>query len=76
MDRVRPRCRSVAAGFRSGVRRETRIFYVEGTVLMAAPVQTAPAFSSGAPKRLFELEPRARDLNVYDTLDGQRFIVV
>ena len=52
------------------------IFYVESNALMAAPVRTVPALAIGTPKRLFDLEERGATLRQYDTLDGERFVVV
>ena len=54
------------------------LFYVEGSILMAAPVKTTPSFSVSTPARLFEdaslsglLQPN------YDvSKEGQRFVLV
>jgi serine/threonine protein kinase len=55
--------------------RGTEIFFVEKTTLMAASVRTTPSLQVDAPKALFRLEDRARTGPIFDTLDGQRFIV-
>ena len=56
--------------------RGTEIFFIEKSTLMSATVRTAPALQIDAPKVLFKLEDRAAAFPLYDTLDGQRFIIV
>jgi len=57
------------------------IFYIEAKgMLMAAPVNTESAFSTGVPVPLFQIHGRAQisstDLCAYDVAkDGQRFLV-
>ena len=56
--------------------RGNEIFFVEGHTLMAVPVRTTPTLQIGAPQRLFDLEPRGAIQRIYDTLDGERFVMV
>ena len=72
---------SVAGGAAPRWRRDEReLFYVEGTRLMAVPIDPGPALSFGTPRALFDeagLAWSKVDLRRYDvTPDGQRFLVV
>jgi serine/threonine protein kinase/Tol biopolymer transport system component len=52
------------------------IFYIEQHTLMAVPVRLTPAFVAQAPARLFDVEERSISFPLFDTADGQRFVVV
>ena len=55
------------------------LFYVEGSILMAAPVKITPSFSVSTPARLFEDASLSGRLlsNYYDvSKEGQRFVLV
>ena len=54
------------------------LFYVEGSILMAAPVKTAPSFSVSTPVSLFEDASLSGRLHPsYDVSEeGQRFVLV
>jgi len=56
--------------------RGDEIFYVAGRRLMSVPAKTAPVLQLGTPMYLFDLEEHANRVRTYDTLDGQRFVVV
>jgi hypothetical protein len=44
--------------------------------LVTVPVHPGPTIQVGAPQRLFDLEEHAGRVRTYDTVDGQRFLVV
>jgi len=55
------------------------LFYLDGAnAMMAVPVRTSPAFSAGAPTKLFDGRYVTRsDLRSYDVSpDGQRFLMI
>jgi eukaryotic-like serine/threonine-protein kinase len=56
--------------------RGDEIFYVAGRRLMSVPAKTTPLLQLGTPMYLFDLEEHANRVRTYDTLDGQRFVVV
>ena len=72
---------SVAGGAVPRWRQDEReLFYVEGTRLMAVPIEVGTTLAFGTPRALFDepgLASSAVDLSRYDvTADGQRFLVV
>jgi serine/threonine-protein kinase len=67
---------SNGAAFPTWSRRGDEIFYVQGHTLMTVPVLAGPPFRAGTPARLFDLEEHAGRVRLYDTADGQRFLVV
>lgn len=52
------------------------IFFNQGATLMVSAVRTRPSFTPDAPRPLFALEHRALAFPLFDTADGQRFVVV
>jgi eukaryotic-like serine/threonine-protein kinase len=57
----------------------SELFYRQGTRMMAVPVRTAPTFSVGAARVVFEgqYEPGINGFPDYDVSpDGQRFLMV
>jgi Tol biopolymer transport system component len=57
-------------------RRGDEILYVEGNSVMSAAIRTSPTFTVATPKKLFDLEARQSNVVAFDTVDGQRFVVV
>jgi transposase len=52
------------------------IFFNQGATLMVAAVRTQPTFTAEAPRPLFSIEHRALAFPLFDTADGQRFVIV
>ena len=67
---------SAGATFPRWSPRGDEIFFVEGHTLMTVPVQNTPVLQVGTPHRLFDLEEDAGGVLIYDTIDGQHFVVV